>query len=382
MNPIYLDYNATTPLDSAVWEAMRPYWEETYGNPSSIHRIGRRARAALDDARDRISKVWRCQPAEIVFTSGGTESNNLAILGAARRWRGRGRHLITSAVEHHSVLHCFQYLERCEGFNVTYLPVDGQGLVDPGSLAAAVRPDTTLVSIMAANNEVGTIQAIDQLGVLCSEHGLIFHTDATQWFGKEPVASVGQFNASLVSMCAHKLHGPKGIGALFVRAGTGVDSLLLGGGHEHEHRAGTENLPGIIGLAEVCERFLAEPVFPRADLTAKVEALRNHLKGYTGVTIQGSLERNLANTIAFTVKNSDNLTLVAGFDLAGVCVSSGSACTAGSIQASHVLLAMGVKQAEANALVRFSLGRETSWEEVEIVKNAIDAVLGRQGAGQ
>ncbi len=382
MNPIYLDYNATTPLDVAVREAMRPYFEGNYGNPSSIHRIGRQARSALDNARDRISKVWRCQPSEIVFTSGGTESNNLAILGAARRGRGRGRHLITSAIEHHSVLHCFQYLERCEGFNVTYLPVDGQGLVDPDSLAAAVRPDTILVSIMAANNEVGTIQAIDQLGALCSERGLIFHTDATQWFGKEPVVSVSQFNASLVSVCAHKLYGPKGIGALFIRSGTGLDSQILGGGHEHEHRAGTENLPGIIGLAEVCERFLAEPVFPKADLMAKVEALRKHLKGYAGVTIQGSLERSLANTVAFTVKNSDNLTLVAGFDLAGVCVSSGSACAAGSIQASHVLLAMGVNPAEANALVRFSLGRETSWKEVEMVKEAIDRVVGGQGDGQ
>ena len=207
---IYFDYNATTPLDPAVRDAMLPFLGEIWGNPSSVHHVGRQARALLDDARDRAAKFLGAKPSEIIFTSGGTESNNLAIFGTARLLKPKGRHLITSTIEHHAVLHCFDYLEKKEGFEVTRLPVDSDGRVSPDDLKKAIRPDTILVSVMAANNEIGTIQPVAELGAICRERGIVFHTDAVQWFGKEPFENIGQFNADLVSVCAHKFHGPKG----------------------------------------------------------------------------------------------------------------------------------------------------------------------------
>jgi cysteine desulfurase len=216
--PIYFDYNATTPLDPQVRAAMLPFLEEIWGNPSSVHQIGRRARALLDDARDRCAAVLGSKGSEVIFTSGGTESSNLAIFGTARLLREKGRHLITSSIEHHAVLHGFNYLERHEGFTVTRLPVDATGRVSVDDLRRALRPDTTLVSVMAANNETGTLQPVAELGALCRERGIIFHTDAVQWFGKEPFADIHQFNADLVSICAHKFHGPKGAGALYIRS--------------------------------------------------------------------------------------------------------------------------------------------------------------------
>ncbi len=244
---IYLDYNATTPLDPVVREAMLPLLDEVWGNPSSVHHVGRRARAFLDEFRERMARVLRCKPSEIVFTSGGTESNNLAILGTARLLRDKGRHLITSPVEHHAVLRCFEELERREGFEVTLLPVDKHGRVQPEALSAALRPDTTLVSVIAANNEIGTLQSVSQLGSICRENGVLFHTDAVQWFGKESVNDIGVFSADLVSICAHKFHGPKGAGALYIRSPLQPHAIVLGGSHENERRAGTENLPAIAG---------------------------------------------------------------------------------------------------------------------------------------
>jgi cysteine desulfurase len=270
---IYFDYNATTPLDPAVREAMLPYFGQVFGNPSSVHHVGRRARAILDDARDRVANVFRSKPSEIVFTSGGTESNNLAIFGAARLLRDKGRHIITSSVEHHAVLHTCQYLEKKEGFEVTCLPVDSEGRISVESLRAALRPDTILVSVMAANNEIGSIQPVAELGAVCREHGVLFHTDAVQWFGKEPFASIHQFNADLVSVCAHKFHGPKGAGVLFIRSPLQPDPILFGGAHETERRAGTENLAAIIGFAEALERFVPTPVFPQAKLSPLTERL-------------------------------------------------------------------------------------------------------------
>ena len=214
---IYFDYNATTPLDSAVREAMLPFLGEIWGNPSSVHHVGRRARALLDDARERAAKILSCKPSEVVFSSGGTESNNLAIFGTARLLKPKGRHLITSAIEHHAVLNCFDCLEKKEGFEVSRLPVDSEGLVSPEDLKKAIRPDTILVSVMAANNEIGTIQPVAALGAVCRERGIVFHTDAIQWFGKDPVECAVFFNAVLVSACAHKFHGPKGAGLLYIR---------------------------------------------------------------------------------------------------------------------------------------------------------------------
>ena len=250
MRPIYLDYNATTPLDPGVRTAMEPYWESVWGNPSSVHAIGRVARAALDDCRYRMAAAWKSKPSEVVFTSGGTEANHLAIVGSARLRRSIGWHLVTSSVEHPAVLETFRFLSRHEGFDLTVLPVDAFGQVSCESLIAALRPETTLVSIMTGNNEVGTLQPVAEIGRICRQRGILFHTDAVQAFGKLPFESIHQFEADLVTVCAHKFHGPKGAGALFVRSPLQPLAVLVGGGQENERRAGTENLPAIVGLVE------------------------------------------------------------------------------------------------------------------------------------
>ena len=372
---IYFDYNATTPLDPEVREAMAPFLGEVYGNPSSVHHVGRRARSLLDDARERVAQVWGSKPSEVVFTSGGTESNNLAIFGAARLWREKGRHVITTRIEHHAVLNCVEYLEKKEGFAVSYLPVNDSGVVSPGDLTAAIRPDTVLVSVMAANNEIGTIEPVAELGKICRERGVIFHTDAVQWFGKEPLESIHQFNADLVSVCAHKFHGPKGAGALFMRSPLLPDPIIFGGGHENERRAGTENLAGIIGLAEALERFVKTPVFPAESLRLMTSRLMEFVGTLDGVVFRGSRESRLANTVAFTVEGCQSITLLAGLDLLGICASGGAACSAGSIEPSHVLLAMGVEPVLANSLIRFSLGRDSTIVEVEEVEAGLRDVI-------
>lgn len=375
MNTIYFDYNATTLLDAGVLKVMEPFLGEIFGNPSSVHLVGRRSRALLDDARDRAAKVFQARPSEICFTSGGTEGNNLAIFGTARLLRSKGRHLITSTIEHHSVLHCFQHLQRHEGFAVTYLPVSSEGIVSPDDLRKVIRPDTTLVSIMAANNETGSIQPVAELGAICRERGVLFHTDAVQWFGKLPFTSIHQFNADLVSLCAHKFHGPKGAGLLFIRSPLLPEPILFGGAHENERRAGTENLPAIIGLAEAIERFVKKPVFPADRLSVLTSDLLSTITGLEGVTIRGSLTHRLPNTVSFTVKGTDGMALMAALDLEGICASSGSACSAGSLEPSHVMLAMAVDPLESNSLVRFSLGRDSTAAEVKAVLEILPKIL-------
>lgn len=377
MRSIYFDYNATTPLDPAVKSAMLPFFDEVWGNPSSVHHIGQKARSLLDDARDRVAKVWDSKPSEVVFTSGGTESNNLAIFGTARMLRDKGRHLITSQIEHHAVLHCFQYLEKKEGFEVTYLPVNHEGLIPPDDLKRALRPDTTFVSLMAANNETGTIQPIGELGKICHDNGVIFHSDAVQWFGKEPFENIHQFNADLVSVCSHKFHGPKGAGALFLKSPLLPDPIIFGGGHENERRAGTENLPAIIGFAEASERFLKNPVFEKEKLKPLSKKLIQFIDSLEDVRFRGSRSSRLSNTVAFTVAGADSIALLAGLDMEGVCASSGSACSAGSLEPSHVMVALGVEKNLTNSLVRFSFGRDTSIEEIEAVKNLLPRVINR-----
>jgi len=379
MQTIYFDYNATTPLDPTVREAMLPYFGEVYGNPSSVHHIGRRARSLLDDARDRVAGVWNCKPSEVVFTSGGTESSNLALFGVLRYLRSKGRHLITSSIEHHAVLHCCRYLERHESTEVTYLPVNSAGRVDPDTLRNAIRPDTVLVSIMAANNETGTLQPVAELGAICRDQGVLFHTDAVQWFGKEPFADIHQFNADLVSVCSHKYYGPKGAGALFIKSPLLPDPILFGGGHENERRAGTENLAAIIGFTEATIRFVKKPAFSSPSLLPLTTRLFNHLDTLAplGVTPRSPRQGRLANTLAFTVSGTDSIALLAGLDLEGICASSGSACSAGSIEPSHVMTALGVNPAEANALIRLSLGRESTLAEVERVMEILPQVIRR-----
>lgn len=377
MRTIYFDYNATTPLDPAVREEMQPFLDSIYGNPSSVHRVGRQARARLDDARERAARVLAAKPSEVVFTSGGTESNNLAVLGTARLHKTKGRHLITSVIEHHAVLHCFDYLEKKEGFEVTRLPVDSTGLVSPAGLSEAIRPDTILVSIMAANNEIGTIQPVAELGALCRARGVLFHTDAVQWFGKEPFENVHQFNADLVSICGHKFHGPKGAGALFVRSPLLPDPVIFGGAHENERRAGTENLPAIIGLVAALERFVIHPVFDRAKLLPLSSRLISLLDRLEGVHFAGSREHGLSNTVSLLVEGSDSITLLAGLDLEGICASGGAACSAGSLEPSQVILGLGVKPALAKSLVRFSFGRDSTPEEVSHLELILPRVIKR-----
>jgi cysteine desulfurase len=297
--------------------------------------------------------------------------------------RDKGRHIITSSIEHHAVLHPCEYLRKKEDFEVTCLPVDSEGRVDPGEVKRALRPDTVLVSVMAANNEIGTLQPVAEIGALCRERGVLFHTDAVQWFGKEPFTHIEQFNADLVSICAHKFHGPKGAGALYIRSPLHPDPILFGGGHENERRAGTENLAMIVGFTEALERFVPNPVFPKAELVAltnKVIALLGSLSD-KGVCFRGSRTQRLANTVAFTVAGVDSITMLAALDLEGVCASSGSACSAGSLEPSHVMTALGVEKNSANALVRFSLGRESTIEEVAKAGEVLAGVLARIGAG-
>ena len=378
---IYFDYNATTPLDPVVRDAMLPFLGDVWGNPSSVHRVGRKARALLDDARDRAANFLGAKPSEIIFTSGGTESNNLAIFGTARCLKSKGKHLITSAVEHDAVLQSFDYLEKKEGFEVTRLPVNSEGRVSPDDLKKAIRADTILVSVMAANNEIGTIQPFEELGAICRERWIIFHSDAVQWFGKEPFDNVGQFNADLISVCAHKFHGPKGAGLLYVKSPLHPDPVLFGGGHENERRAGTENLAGILGQVTALEKFVKPPVFPRTkhkELSAK---LISSIEIIDGCEMVSPRENCLTNTISFVVSGADSIALLAGLDVEGICASSGSACSAGSIEPSHVILAIGKKDL-ANSLVRFSLGRETTAEEVDFVCVALPEIIHRAQHGK
>jgi len=373
---IYLDYNATTPLDPAVRDVMLPFLGKIWGNPSSVHHVGRKARALLDDARDRTAKFLGAKPSEIIFTSGGTESNNLAIFGAARLLKPKGRHLITSAVEHHAVLLAFEYLEKKEGFEVTRLPVDSDGRVSPDDLKKAIRADTILVSVMAANNEIGTIQPVAELGAICRERGILFHTDAVQWFGKEPFEQMSQFNADLVSICAHKFHGPKGAGLLWVKSPLHPDPILFGGGHENERRAGTENLAGILGMTVALEKFVKPPVFEKTRLKPFADRLASTIENIGGCEVVSPSKNSLVNTVSFVARDADSITLLAGLDIEGVCASSGSACSAGSLEPSHVVEALG-KPSSANSLVRFSLGRDSTAEEIDFVCRALPEIVSR-----
>jgi cysteine desulfurase len=360
---IYLDYNATTPLAPEVLESMRPYLERHFGNPSSIHAAGREARAAVDDARDRLARLLGLKPHEVIFTGGGTESDNLAVLGLARARAAQGRHVITCATEHHAVLHAFERLAKCEGFRVTILPVDGGGRVDPAELQRALTPETTLVSIMTANNETGVCHDMAAISRVCREHGALLHTDAVQSFGKDPL-EISLFDA--VSLAAHKFYGPKGVGALILRGGISIERLQVGGSHENERRAGTENVAGIVGMVAAAELTLRE----REGEQERIARLRDRL--WEGIlaaapdaVLNGDCAHRLANTLNASFPGLDGESLLIALDLAGICASSGSACMVGSIVPSHVLLAMGVPAKLAQSTVRFSLGKFTTEAEIE-----------------
>lgn len=358
---IYLDYNATTPLAPEARDAMLPFLGEHFGNPSSIHAAGREARAAIDDARDRVARLLGAKPHEIVFTGGGTESDNLAILGLARA--GKGKHLITCATEHHAVLHACEHLAKREGFRLTVLPVDRTGRVAPEQVAEAITPETALVSVMTANNETGTLQPVREIAAVCRERGVLFHSDAIQSFGKEQL-SAGDFDA--LSLAAHKFHGPKGAGVVFLRTGLNIERLQHGGSHENERRPGTENVAAIAGLVIAAE-LAAKNIEAEA---ARQSVLRERLwngvqQQFPGAIRNGDPERSLANTLNVSFPGLDGEGLLIALDLAGIGVSSGSACMVGSVQPSHVLLAMGVAPEVASATVRFSLGKPTTEREID-----------------
>ena len=372
---IYLDYNATTPLAPEVFDAMRPYLERHFGNPSSIHAAGREARAAIDDSRDRLAALLGAKPHEIIFTGGGTESDNLAIIGLARANTARGKHLITCATEHHAVLQAFEHLEKKEGFRVTWLPVDPLGRIDLDQLAAALSPETTLVSIMSANNETGTLQPVREIAALCRTRGVLFHSDAIQSFGKEPLAA-RDFDA--LSLTAHKFHGPKGAGLLFLGAGHDIESLQHGGSHENQRRPGTENTAAIVGLARAAELALATMDAERPRQAALRDRLWQGIRDACPTAVRnGDPDRTLANTLNVSFPGLDGESLLINLDLAGLCASSGSACMVGSILPSHVLLAMGVAPDLARATVRFSFGKETTAAEIETAISRLPEIFAR-----
>ncbi len=372
---IYLDYNATTPLAPEVFEAMRPYLERHFGNPSSIHAAGREARAAIDDARDRLARQLGAKPHEIIFTGGGTEADNLAVIGLARASVARGRHLVTCATEHHAVLHAFEHLQKQEGFRVTWLPVDRGGRIDLAQLAEALTPETTLVSIMSANNETGVLQPVREIAAFCRARGVLFHSDAIQSFGKEPLAA-RDFDA--LALTAHKFHGPKGAGLLYLRAGLDIQRLQHGGSHENERRPGTENTAAIVGLARAADIALATMDAERPRQAALRDQLWEGIRAaFPAAVRNGDPDHALANTLNVSFPGLDGESLLINLDLAGICASSGSACMVGSIMASHVLLAMGVVPELARATVRFSLGKETTATEIETAISRLPEIFAR-----
>ena len=371
---IYMDHNATTPLRDEVREAMAPYLEGRFGNASSVHAFGREAAKGLNGAREQAAAALGCTPEEIVFTGCGTEADNLAIKGVA--YAHRGNHIITTPIEHHAVLHTCQYLER-RGFSVTYLPVNGHGLVDPDDVRKAITERTSLVSVMHANNEVGSIQPIAEIGRITRERGVLFHTDAVQSFGKLPT-QVDELGVDLLTLSAHKIYGPKGVGALYVRRGTHLEALLHGGHHEHGLRAGTENVAGIVGLGRAAELALAE----MEEEGQRLAALRERLwEGITanlkGVRRNGpsSAAQALPNTLNVCFEYLEGEAILMGLDAQGIAVSTGSACTSDVLEPSHVLLAMGVPPLIAQGSVRFSLGRGATAGEIDDVLEAVTGIV-------
>lgn len=371
---IYLDHAATTPLRPEVREAMLPYLSECYGNPSSIYRIGREARKAVDDARETVAQILGASPREIVFTSGGSESDNLAILGVAFANREKGRHVITSAVEHHAVLDTVKYLEKW-GFDVTVLPVDSDGMVDPEDVRKALTKETILVSIMHANNEVGTIQPISKIAPIVKEHGAYFHTDAVQTVGHIPV-NVAELGVDLLTLSAHKFYGPKGTGALYVRRGVRYDPLIHGGGQERGRRAGTENVAGIVGMARALELAVAE----MEDEGKRLTELRDYLiEGIESkiphVRVNGHRTERLPNNVNVCFQYIEGESLLLNLDMNNVAASSGSACTSGSLDPSHVLLAMGLSHEIAHGSLRLTLGRSTTRGQLDYVLEILPGIV-------
>ena len=373
---IYMDHSATTATDPAVVEAMLPWFSRQYGNPSSLYHLARESRAAIEEARGKVAKAIGAKPEEIYFTSGGTESDNWALKGTAFALRKKGNHIITSAIEHHAITHTCDYLRK-QGFDITYLPVDEYGQVRIEDLKAAITDKTILVSVMFANNEIGTIQPIQEIGAICRERGVLFHTDAVQVIGNLPV-DVSAMNIDLLSLSAHKFYGPKGIGALYIRKGVRIDNYLHGGGQEHRKRAGTENVPGIVGLGVAIEKA----VMDLDEKTSQIRALRDtllerilheipntRLNGHRTMRLPGNMN------VSFEFIEGESLLLL--LDHAGIAASTGSACSSGSLEPSHVLLAIGLPAEVAHGSLRLTLGVENTDEDIHYAFDEIKKAVER-----
>lgn len=375
---IYLDHSATTAVDPRVVEAMLPYWTEMWGNPSSLYGLGRRAAAALEDARNRCARVLNCQPAEIVFTSCGTESDNLALRGIALAASARGkRHIITTSIEHHAVLHTAADLTEHFDFDVTYVPVDRTGRVDPAASAAAIRPDTALISVMYANNEVGAIQPIAEIGAVARRHNVPFHTDAVQAGGILPL-DVAALNVDLLALSAHKFYGPKGVGLLYVRKGLRLSPIQTGGSQERGRRSGTENIPYIVGMAHALELAQEERAAEGPRLAALRERLWAGLRArIPDIELTGHPTERMPGHLSLIVRGVEAQQLLIALDLAGVAASSGSACASGAPTPSHVLTALGYAPNDALGALRLTLGRENTEADVDFVIEKLPEIVKR-----
>ncbi len=374
MRQVYLDNNATTLVDPAVFEAMKPFYLEDYGNASSIHALGQKARSVVEDARSQVADLIGAKTNEVVFTSGGTESDNMALRGVALALRSRGSHIITTTIEHSAVLHTCRQLEE-EGFRVSYLPVDRQGLLSLDRLRDEVAEDTTLISVMHANNEVGVIQPLKQMTALARERGVLFHTDAVQTVGKIPV-DVEDLGVDLLSLSAHKFHGPKGVGALYVRDDVPMLPLLHGGSHERSRRAGTLNVPGIVGLGKTCEVARGS----LEDFSTRVGRLRDRLEkgiaeGIPDTVVNGSTTERVPHLSNISFRLIEGEALLIALDFQGVAVSTGSACSSGSVEASHVLMALGGDRHLHESAIRFSLSRMNNDEDIDYVLSILPEIV-------
>ena len=371
---IYLDNAATTKTAPEVVEAMLPYFSQFYGNPSSVYFLAAESKKAVSDAREIIADSLGAKASDIYFTAGGSESDNWAIKAAAEAYAGKGKHIITSAIEHHAVLHTCQYLEK-QGYEVTYVGVDEHGVLKLDELKEAIRPDTILISVMFANNEIGTIQPIKEIGAIAKEHGIIFHTDAVQAYGQVPI-NVEEYHIDMLSASGHKLNGPKGIGFLYIRKGLKLRSFIHGGAQERSRRAGTENVPGIVGLGAAASRAMAT----MRERTECEIALRNYFISEIEAKVpycrlNGDREKRLPNNINFSFQFIEGESLLIMLDMKGICASSGSACTSGSLDPSHVLLAIGLPHEIAHGSLRLTISEETTREEVDFTVAAVAEIV-------
>lgn len=373
---IYLDHNATTPVHPEVLEAMLPFYKDGFGNASSIHSFGREAKVALEESREKVAKFLNADPLEIYFTSGGTESDNLAAKGVAWANKKKGNHIITSQIEHHAVLESCKFLEK-EGYEITYLPVDKYGLVDHEELKKSIKKESVLVSIMHANNEMGTIQPIAELAGLAKEKGVYFHTDAVQSTGKMKI-DVNELNVDMLSLSAHKFYGPKGVGALYIRRGVRLTPLAHGGHHEKSRRAGTENVPGIVGLAKALEIAHADMQEEERRLKSLTETFfKKVTERIPDVFMNGHPVLRIPNTMNLSFKGVEGESIILNLDLKGIGVASGSACTSGSLEPSHVLSAMGVPGDLAQSSLRFSFGRSNTIDDVNYVVEVLPEIISK-----